>query len=309
MTKGFFSTEDTSDPNTMAEYLATCVMGPCRLITGYSVEKYKQALFKSQEKTKPTNFRYHSCVSYALITTYKILGHMASIPIEMGTWSPKLFVLLTQTFYQIDYFKKVSSSTTYTCTNIPVLVAILVYLEWKEVLSFEQSMKRFSQCFIKRGALKCTRKWRMDGAWPQKIQNNTWVSLMPFTVATRDEDQISMQLHEAIILLLYGTEDQDMSTNITDQQFDLPGFRTKVNAAIQDLTYATIVSLVRDGKGKLKPGGSVLAHPSEDTLSPTTPPTRMTPPHPLQETILPETSPPKAHLLGHRSQHMTITCV
>jgi hypothetical protein len=250
ISQGFFSAQDTSDPDAMAEYLKTCVMAPCRLLLDYSVERYKDTLLH-QDMMKSISYRFNSCVSFALIKTYKILGHMAPVPSAMAHWSPHLFDLLTSDFKKMEYFRKGSATGTFTSTNIPALVGILVYLESKGLVSFYSSVKKLASRFVKRGSLKLTKGWRTHEEWPQQPNKYTWQSWMPFKVTLALNENIVMDLDQAISLLLYGGIETQVPPGTDVSKFDLAIFREGVNKAIVSLRPAYLVFVLKEGKGKL----------------------------------------------------------
>jgi hypothetical protein len=124
-----------------------------------------------------------SAFSSALIRTYKELGFMAPIPKDMATWSPHLFKLLTESFFEEEVFKKSTSDTSYTCSNIPVLVAVLVHLEDKGIICCGNTLtKEVKPLFHSAGLYQDTRHWLEDG-WPDLTDGitETWANTLQTT--------------------------------------------------------------------------------------------------------------------------------
>jgi hypothetical protein len=300
--QGFFSAQDTADPNAMAEYLKTCVIAPCRLLVDYSVERYKQPLM-NQECMKPIIYRCNSSVSSALIKTYKFLGHMAPIPSAMSEWSPSLFKLLTSDLEQIDYLRKSSPVGIFTSTNIPALVGILIYLEYKDLFSFSSTVDTYGSLFVKKGGLKLTKHRRSKGAWPKTKNETTWASAMPFKVALSVDEDIVMDLHQAIGLLLYGGIETKVLPGTDLSQFDLVKFRQAVNEAIQSLTPVELLSILREGRGKSLAAGEPFSGPDDSGKTPRVPMPYLTAP---QLKGLPQSDRPQDQLKFLTSLHLDL---
>jgi hypothetical protein len=178
---------------------------------------------------------------------------MAPIPKEMQTWSPKLYSLLVDDFYKSDVFKRPLGSThSFTCTNIPVLVAILVYLDHKLVISFHENAHKLVARHYSKGAFLWTRNQRKKKEWPIPHGDGIcWTFFMKLKIDTfddeeEDDDEATIrergQLHSVLNLLLYGHWDlKKLGKPVS------PGtvlFREKVDNMIQDLTFSMIEDLV-----------------------------------------------------------------
>jgi hypothetical protein len=174
---------------------------------------------------------------------------MAPIPKEMQTWSPKLYSLLVDDFYKSDVFKRPLGSThSFTCTNIPVLVAILVYLDHKLVISFHENAHKLVARHYSKGAFLWTRNQRKKKEWPIPHGDGIcWTFFMKLKIDTfddeeEDDDEATIrergQLHSVLNLLLYGHWDlKKLGKPVS------PGtvlFREKVDNMIQDLTFSMI---------------------------------------------------------------------
>jgi hypothetical protein len=233
----------------MSEYLVTSFIAPCMLISAYCCkDKYKR-FEKKREAIATGIFRFHSSISFSLINTYRLLGHMAPIPESMEDWSKKLYDLLTTGFYKQEYFKKCAFNK-FTCTNIPVLVAILVFLESKKVFSFETSVSEMNKKHHSKGSLSWTHRW-IKNNFEASEDDMQWNTLLPFFMDTPHHRRKNFQLHEGICLLLTGGKRSNI--NGTNNEYPAaPGgverFRNAVNSAIQDLSYTTIINLLKESK-------------------------------------------------------------
>jgi hypothetical protein len=231
----------------MTDYLITCVIGPCALLAQYCCQSRYKDLARARESLLTGIFRFHSSISYSLIKSYKLLGHMVPIPRNMYEWSPKLYSMLCQDFYKVAYFKK-GTSNNYTCTNIPVLVAILVFLESKDLISFRDCVVNMNGKHHSKGSLKWTNRWKKDN-FEANEDGQAWVTLLPFSVSTGVHITEDFQLHEAICLLLTGGAFRSLDSSTQEPTLgSIQNFQIKVNEAIQDLSYTTIIHLIREGK-------------------------------------------------------------
>lgn len=121
--------------------------------------KYPCPFGQDAKEKHALKFRLQSAFSFDLISTYVELGFMAKIPKNMETWSKKLFDILTGVCQEVTEFQKLSTNN-YTSSNIPVLVAILVYLESKSVLCCSGAMStQVTKHFTRNGLYKKTKDW------------------------------------------------------------------------------------------------------------------------------------------------------
>lgn len=172
---------------------------------------------------------------------------MAPIPKDMATWSPHLFKLLTESFFEEEVFKKSTSDTSYTCSNIPVLVAVLVHLEDKGIICCGNTLtKEVKPLFHSAGLYQDTRHWLEDG-WPDLTDGitETWANTLQttfrVTVGQKGGAQ-ELELPQIIKMLLYGTyKEVDGTVSPTSKSL-----REKTNEAIQGLTMSKLRKMLMD---------------------------------------------------------------
>lgn len=156
-------------------------------------------------------FRVQSSFAFDLIKTYKHFGHMVPIPNSMFGWAPKLYGVLTKEFLLHNNVKRVTAGDTYTCTNIPVLVALLIYLDQSgkviELKSMAAKVQKHHHC---KGSLMYTHKKRMLLSDFPVACSLSWVSLFPFQIQLKEETKADpMALHEFIEFLWYSPGQAD----------------------------------------------------------------------------------------------------
>jgi hypothetical protein len=242
----------------MAEYLFTSVIGPCSLIVEHTLDTHGSI---HTELLKPCKFRFKSCVAHALLKTYKILGHMVPIPATLEAWCFPLYHVLTAKIIEIDGFKKMNAEH-YTCTNIPLLVVILVLLERKGVVCFKKNQERLSAAHHSKGSWVQTRTYRKKGInnWPRTSENQSWNLNIPFKVTVQNKE---VELHEFIHLLLHGKDCKDMP-GLKD--IKIAKFKKEVHLAMTHLLVTEGITidhmhyLARHGK---KPAQKTASEPVE----------------------------------------------
>lgn len=181
---------------------------------------------------------------------------------EMEDWCPVLFKLLTVDLFNSAVFRKGDNLEHYTCTSIPMLVAILVFLEKQRVLSFRHNAEKLKDLFHSRGALKESRKHRTNksetSSWPDPTKETCpcWEDSLGFTVCICEfnpqaKKPAKSELHEVICMLLYGNTNVSPNPNPGQKLAD---FRKRVSQAVQRLDMKTLENLVENGKFPVKKG-------------------------------------------------------
>lgn len=164
---------------------------------------------------------------------------MAPIPQDSELWAPNLFKILTEGFYEIDYFKREKSGDKYTCTNIPLLVALLVYLNMKDIIQLVIAEDAANKHHSK-GALLYThhnRKKNQEGQieFPA-VCPHSWANIFPLHVKYRGF-KTGMELPEFIVALFYGEPTETMIR-----------LRKEVGEATKTLKIGRLQSLLAKGE-------------------------------------------------------------
>jgi hypothetical protein len=247
--QGLFSELDTSSSGVLADYIAYAIIAPCKMVLGFWWNESKVTL-ANKHLAMPIKFRVQSAFSSCLIKTYKKLGFVAPIPVAMKNWSPKLYKLLTVDFWGMKDFQKGTGSSSFTSANIPVLLAVLVYLAHKSVIKLGQSLtSEVFNLFNTYGCYKQTAEYRTPANkknWPESV-TTTWAESlrMQFTISgSNPEPRREMDLYQIISLLLYGTDDEDDGKG--EELHEAAEFRAMVEEAIQDLTVKKIRKMLEE---------------------------------------------------------------
>jgi hypothetical protein len=254
--QGLFSEGDSSDSIVLANYIAFAILSPCRLIMDFwwSENSDVYITFKNLLAIK---YRIQSAFSFNLIKTYKKLGFMAPIPKDMEKWSPSLFKLLTVDLFLTPEFQKKTGPFTYTCTNIPVLVAIVVYLAVHDIIFIgDKLILGVKELFNTKGAYKVTNGWRNEKPpWPTTV-NRSWANTlqMKFSIGKAGT---ALELLDIICLLLYGRT--HLGKHVKKLQ---PTWRAEVDEVIQGLSAKKLLSMLTDGKWKKDKDTTMQAKPA-----------------------------------------------
>ena len=180
---------------------------------------------------------------------------MAPIPMEMDKWSPSLFKLLTVDFFETKSYKKVAPNDKYTTSNIPVLVALIIFLEREGVLNFQSMMETARGQHHSKGSLKCTYAARSGSktdpcSWAD-IRQKTWLTKLPFRVQMllKDGSHVKLSFCELVQFILF-RECEKIEKN------SIHGFHDSVNLAAKTLSANKLESIATTGKialAKIKP--------------------------------------------------------
>ena len=213
-------------------------------------------------------FRLQSAFSSALIHTYLQLGFMVKIPKTMEAWSKRLFELLTVNFFEVEEFRKTSNvmqNSCYTCSNIPVLVAILVILEDKGVISCGDSLlANVKKHFNAKGMHKRTKTWIDKSSWPEADveKKHSWAGTIQtdFIVMGAPQPNNKMQLHEMINLLVHGNDKNINGELLPKAQF----LRPLVCEALKDLKIGRLRRMIMEGPVKDVPAAGLVDRLADD---------------------------------------------
>jgi hypothetical protein len=171
--QGLFSKEDHTNSSALACCIHCTIFCPSSLVINQCGSKLT-GLIKNASEQMAIKFRMQCAHSSDLIETCKQLGFMAMTPNDMKTWSKKLFKLVTVSFYEVNEFKKATTSKSCTCSNIHVLAAILVFLVKEEVINTDVNLDNWvRKAFNNKGMCKITSHWINKG-WSDGDVKRTW---------------------------------------------------------------------------------------------------------------------------------------
>ena len=137
------------------------------------------------------NFRLRCVLTQKLFLIFELLGMRAPLPAHCE--STKIYDWMTCDFLRFPLLKRLEGGTKYTCTNIPVIIAVIVYLINEKKIEVDGN---FLDLFDSR-----------DGSILQKpnVHKNTDVrtSLIVYFTVNTVPPRRSIELHQLILWLIY----------------------------------------------------------------------------------------------------------